>query len=71
MSDGRKALLESEPNSILHALEAPANHGNRECCCDSSRPCFGRGGIGAYGKAKALYGPSCGIIQNIQYIQGF
>ena len=66
MSKGRKALLKSEPGSIPLACEALEIRGTPNAPAAAADPVLGEGGIGA---AKAFYGPSYGIIQNIQNIQ--
>jgi hypothetical protein len=62
VSEGRKTLLESEPGSISLAREAPGNLGISDVPAAAADPILGK---------KIFYGPSYGIIQIIQNIQGF
>ena len=47
MSEGRKALLESEPGSIPLAREAPGIRGTPNAPAATADPVLGEGGIGA------------------------
>ena len=64
MSEGRKILLESEPSSILLARSAPQIAKIANASAATTDHVLEEGD-------KAFYGPSYGIIQNIQDIRGF